>query len=134
MLKESIICIVIIVVIVVGNFVTQNYTTKLVDVMDEKMQELEEILLGREEKDSKEVKEQAKTKLEEIHKEWNDRRKRLSFYIEHDEIEKVETNLSDLNHLVEEEEYAEVVNQLDESVFLLKHIEKKYAFSLENIF
>ena len=134
MLKESIICIVIIVVIVVGNFVTQNYTTKLVDVMDEKMQELEEILLGREEKNSEEVKEQAKTKLEEIHKEWNDRGKRLSFYIEHDEIEKVETNLSDLNHLVEEEEYAEVVKQLDESVFLLKHIEKKYAFSLENIF
>lgn len=134
MLKESIICIVIIVVIVVGNFVTQNYTTKLVDVMENKMQELEKILLEREEKDSEKVKEQAKTKLEEIHEEWGNRRKKLSFYIEHDEIEKVETNLSDLNHLVEEEEYTEVVKQLDESVFLLKHIEKKYAFSLENIF
>lgn len=132
MLKESIICIVIIVVILVGNFLTQNNTTELVKVLKGKMEELENVLLSKENEEK--IDETAEEKIREIHDEWESRHDFLSYYIEHDEIEKVETNLADLDHLVEQSEYAEVVKQLDETIFLLEHIEKKYAFSLENIF
>lgn len=134
MIKEMIICIAIIIAIITGNYSTQNYTKNVVKVMDKKIEELEQEILNQKGENIDIIKENLQRIVEEIQEEWKSKVKILSLYIEHDEIEKVEINIDVLKNLIDENEATEIVKQLDESMYILKHIEKKYAFSLENIF
>ena len=60
--------------------------------------------------------------------------KKLAYYIEHDELEKVDTNLIGLKSYIETEEESDAVSELEKSVFVLKHIEDKTRMNLKNIF
>lgn len=132
MWKETIICIIIVTVIIVGNVITQNYTLESVKELADELEELKEDFLKIEqgEKNS----EDAKEKIKEIKANWDSRHDKLAYYIEHDELEKVETDLTAINSFIEKEEYTDAVSELDKSVFVLKHIKEKYEFNLENIF
>ena len=59
---------------------------------------------------------------------------KLAYFIEHDELEKVETDLVSIKSYIETQEYEQAVGELDKGAFVLKHIEDKYAFNLQNIF
>ena len=72
--------------------------------------------------------------MEEIKKSWEARHDKLAYFIEHDELEKVETDLTSLKSFIETNSYSEATSELDKSVFVLQHIEDKYAFNLENVF
>lgn len=130
MLKESIICIVLVIAIFIGNNVTQNYTKESAKELSNMLNELKENILNIEGEDSN----QLKDKMKGIKEEWESRFNKLAYYIEHDELEKVENNLTGISSFIEMEEYAEAISELDKGVFVLKHIQDKYAFSLENIF
>lgn len=132
MWKETIICIVLIVVIIIGNFITQKYTIESVESLSDKLEILKDNILKIESKEK--TIEHAKVAMEDIKKEWEARHDKLAYFIEHDELEKVETDLTSLNSFLEMEEYADAISELDKSVFVLKHIKDKYVFNLENIF
>ena len=82
----------------------------------------------------KKTKEEISEEVNIITEEWELRHDKLAYYIEHNELEKVEDNLTGLDSLTETEEYADAIKELDRCVFILKHIQEKYAFNLENIF
>ena len=131
MLKEIIICITIVTTIVIGNGVTQKYTTESVDEMVNLLNNIRtEISENEENIDISNL----KSEIDNLKEEWEKRHEKLAFYIEHDELEKVETNLTGLEGEIEGGEYGEVMSRLDQSVFLLEHIEDKYKFNLQNIF
>lgn len=132
MWKEAMICIVIVVVIIAGDIWTQNYTVQSVEELSKQLEELKSDLVKM--KDGEEIHEVTKEKLKDIREEWDKRHDKLAYFIEHDELEKVEDNLTGINSFIETEEYAEAISELDKSVFILKHIEEKYDFKLENIF
>lgn len=132
MWKEAVICIVIVLVIIIGNIGTQNYTVESVKVLSEKLQDLKMDVTKL--KDQEEASEETKNKMEAIQEEWSKRHDRLAYFIEHDELEKVENNLIGMDSYVESGEYAEAISELDKGVFILRHIEEKYAFKLENVF
>ena len=73
-------------------------------------------------------------KIEEVRKNWEERYKVLASVIEHDELEKVEKNLTGIYSALESKEQSEAISELDESMFILKHIKDKYSFKIENIF
>lgn len=127
--KEVIISIVIVVVIVIGNVVTQNYTRKSVEAISSDLNSLRQEL-NVEDVNQKE----AKKHFDEIEKKWDNMQEKMAYYIEHDELEKVKTNLTELKSHTETEEYEEAINDLDKSVFVLDHIEEKSEFNLKNIF
>ena len=129
MLKEMMICIVIVVAIIFGNNITQNYTKESIETMSKSLDSLREELV-KEEVDNM----QAKQKVDEIYGQWEERHKKLAYYIEHNELEKIETGLTEMKSFIETEEYTESIDKLDTSAFLLKHVEDRYAFNLENIF
>lgn len=129
MFKELVICIIIVALIFVGNIITQNYTNISVDITSEELNKLREEII-KEEVNS----EISNEKIGEIYNKWNNRHKNLAYYIEHDELEKVETDLSALKGYIEIEEYKEAVAELDRTVYVLQHIKHKNIFSLENIF
>ncbi len=76
----------------------------------------------------------AQQKVESIYEQWKKRHDKLAYFIEHDELEKVETELIAIKSFIETQEYAQTISELDKGVFLLTHIEDKYAFNLQNIF
>lgn len=129
MYKELIICITILILIVIGHIVTQNSTSKAVEVVSNNLNELrEELILDRVSQ------EKAKTKMGEIKKIWDEKSDYMAYYVEHDELEKVETELTKLKADIETKEYTMGVENLDNCVFILEHIKDKNALKIVNIF
>ena len=81
-------CIIIVIAIIVGNIVTQNYTVKSIGILSEELEELKKYVIEAEENGEEEVNENIKKKKEEMKKEWENRYDKLAYFIEHDELEK----------------------------------------------
>lgn len=131
MIKEAVISIIIVISILFGNYRTQDYTKESVNKLSEGLMNLRGELIKEEENINEK---NAKDKVDEIYKNWKERHDKLAYFIEHDELEKVETNLISLKSYIETKEYKDSVNELDKGEFILKHIEEKYAFNMQNIF
>lgn len=129
MYKELIICIITVIIIIIINQVTCNYTKESVNELTTKLSELRFEILNKDTSKNKAISE-----LQNIFEVWNNRYKVLACYIEHDELEKVETNLNSLYGEIESEEYKEAVSELDKTNFILHHIERKNKFDLKNVF
>jgi len=129
MLKETIICIVIIIAIIFGDKTTANFTTESVSELSSELGSLREKLTQ-----DNPSKQELQEKMEEIYQNWEQKHDKLAYYIEHDELEKVETDFVTIKSYIETEEFEEATSELDKSVFVLKHIEDKYDFNLQNVF
>ena len=127
MYKETIICIFIIILIIGLDIITQNYTKKstieITDCLSELKDEIENENL-----------ENAKLKIEELDNKWENRRDKLAYYIEHDELEKVDTAIVQVKSFVENDDIPSAMAELENGKFVLEHIERKYKFNLQNIF
>lgn len=128
MFKETLICVSIIILILLGNMITNKYTIKSIESLSNKLEEVKTSINENKEK------EDTQKNIEEMLSDFNSRHDKLAIYIEHAEIEKVELELESMQSYFEEEDNKKTINQIDKSVFLLKHLEDKYAFNLPNIF
>lgn len=128
MYKEFIICTVVIVFIVILNIATESYTKASIDTINENLENLKEII--REEESDEIIKKQ----IDEISEDWEKRYQKLAYYIEHDELEKVETELVSLKANIEINEYEQGIPDLDKCIFILKHIKEKSSIQIKNIF
>ena len=129
MLKETIICIVIVIAIFFGDNITQAYTKDSIGELSSELMSLREKLTQDDIEN-----EQIKSEVEGIYNKWAEKYNKLAYYIEHDELESVETELVSMRSYIETGEYQESISQLDKSVFILRHIEEKYEFNLTNVF
>ena len=82
MIKELIISIIIVVIIFVGNSVTENYTGESVDETKKSLSDLREEIMKNEDEVDVNI---AKQKIDKIHEQWDSRYEKLAYYIEHDE-------------------------------------------------
>ncbi len=129
MLKESIISIVVIIAIFLGNYATQNNTKENIEELTQELGDLKNALTQEEINH-----ETVKQETEKIYQEWGEKHDQLAYFIEHNELEKIETELTGMKSRIETQEYHDSIDGLDKSVFLLKHLEDKYAFNLQNVF
>lgn len=127
MKKAITICIVVIILIVILNIITENHTNAVMDEIVEDLDIIREKLIMKNSEDLNE-------NIEEIVDKWKERSKSLAYYIEHDEIEKVELYLLETKSNIEVEEYNIAVTSLDSCKFIIEHIKDKYTFKLVNIF
>lgn len=128
MWRDIAFCIIIIIVIITIDFFIQDYIKSSAEEITLKLNELKEEVLSSEENKINEV------KTEEVRKTWEEKYKILASVIEHDELEKVEKNLTGIYSALESKELSEVISELDESMFILRHIKDKYSFKIENVF
>lgn len=128
MYREITIIIVILLLIFIGNYITQKNTVKSVEIMTKELTELKIDLLNN--KDDKQIEE----KIEYIMKEWNRLNKILAYYIEHDELEKVETELTGVKANIEVNDYNCAIEELEKGIYILNHIKQKQALDFINIF
>lgn len=129
MYKELVIIIIVIVVIVIGNIITQNNTIEAVSQISGELVSLRKEM--EKEDASQEKSKQQMKKVEEV---WNEKYKLMAFYIEHNELEKVQTELTKLRADIQMEEYAQGVENLENCIFILEHIKDKSALKVVNIF
>ena len=129
MYKELIISAIIVISIFVLDFITQKYTD---DVINEAIQDLTTIKQALREDNVTE--EKVIRDAGENYEKWLDYHKTLAFYIEHNELEKVETNYVSGNSFIENAKYEDALSELEKTIFVLQHINDKYSVNLENIF
>lgn len=128
MWKDIVFCVIIIVVIIALDFFVQGYIKDSAEEMTIKLSNLKQEVWDKEENTINEI------DTKEVRQTWEDRYKILASVIEHDELEKVEKNLTGLYSALESKEKPEAVSELDESMFILRHIKDKYSFKIENVF
>lgn len=155
MYKELVISIIIVVSIFVLDYITQKYTD---NVINEAIQDLNTIKLAlKERKEEEEELNEEENETEEInegeeefegldedekilklasdnYEKWLKYHKRLAFYIEHNELEKVETNYVTGKSFIENAKYEDAMSEVEKTIFVLQHINDKYSVNLENIF
>lgn len=129
MYKELFILIAIIVIITVLDVVTQKYTANSIQEMSTKLSNLKEEI-----KSNSTNTDFIKQQNSNIYDNWMLHHDILSFYIDHSELEKVETSFSSCKSLIESQQYDFALAELEKAIFLLKHIGDKYAFNFANIF
>lgn len=129
MTKEWIICIIIIILIISLNITTQNYTKQSVEQINKNLEELKEKL-----EEENPNKEELQENMESIMREWKKRFNTLAYFIEHDELEKAETELTGLKANIEVEEYEQAVSELEKAIFILNHIKDKFKLEIKNVF
>ena len=129
MYKEIWISIVIVIIVSAGDIVSNNYTKNSVKDMSASLNEIR-YELEKNEKDENKIKEI----LNDINQKWRNKNEKLSFYIEHDELEKVETELYSLNANIDAKDCEQAIEKIEKCKFILKHIENKEKLSLKNIF
>lgn len=131
MTKEISIIIVIIVVIIFGNQITQKYTKIAIE---ETITQLNEIKDSLKEDENQIDKPEMKEKMEQFYKGWEKKHNKLAYFTEHDELEKVKTSVVSLKSYVETNEYEEAMSEINKSIFILQHIKDKSEFNLQNVF
>ena len=127
MKKEIIICFIVVVLVIALNVISEAHTDFIMEDTENSLETLrQDLFMANIESINSEIK--------EILDKWEDDKELLSIYIEHDELEKIETCLREINSNVETEEYNIAIQSLDTCVFLMNHIKDKYKLSVKNIF
>ncbi|MBO6244570.1 MAG: DUF4363 family protein [Clostridia bacterium] len=133
MFKEIIICIIIVLIIIVGNFYIQKYIESAVIESSKNLRGLR-VKLQENNNNSDINVEDINNSYKKTQQEWKNIFSKLAFFVEHTELEKVETSFTALKSYIETNKYEDAIEELDKSEFLLKHIEDKYSLNWQNIF
>ena len=127
MCKEIIIIIVVIGLVIGFDIISNNYLKESVTELSNELNVLKIQIL-------EENHESAKEQMKKVKEKWKERYKVLAYYVEHDELEKVETELVRLFADIDMEEYNHCVNEIETSIFILEHIEQKEKIDIISIF
>ena len=131
MKKEAIITSVIIIMIIIAEYITKNYTKQVFSKVENELNLLKEEILDDKNANNKEY---LIKRTESIKEDWEKDNELLSYYLEHDELEKVNTQIVLIKGYLESDSLQDSIPDLEECIFILKHIQEKEAFNLKNIF
>lgn len=128
-MKQVIIIIIVLIIIFGGAWYTQNFLNETSDTLVSRLENLKTDL-ETESVDENRLKEET----DEIYGEWEDINEKWSVIVLHDEIDLIETSLIRMKSKIKIGEIDESMEDIDTSIFLLKHIKEKEKTSLKNIF
>ncbi|MBO5348332.1 MAG: DUF4363 family protein [Clostridia bacterium] len=132
MKKEIIICLVIVIGIVIGDIFLQNYTKNSLNEINNKLSDLKEELIK-----SDDINTQINDiilSMDEINNEWNQKFNILTCFLEHDELEKVKTQLVAISAGIDIKDKRYIYEELNKTIYILEHIRDKQSFKIDNIF
>ena len=128
-MKEFTIIIFILIIIFGGATYTQKFLNNTSNVLVSKLENLKTDLQN-ENKNQDTLQKQT----DEIYGQWKDINEKWSVIVLHDEIDLIETSLIRMKSKIKTGSLDESVEDLDTSIFLLKHIKEKEKTNLKNIF
>ena len=134
MKKEIIIVSIIVILTIIFNIITQNYTNKMVNLFANKLDDISKLANEEFENNSTSKEEEISNRAESLTDEWAKKSSFLAFYIEHDELEKVDTSIVTLKEYLKIGKYEEAIPELKKCEFLLNHIKEKETLKTINLF
>ena len=129
MRREAVITLVIILVILIGEYLTQNYSRKTLGGVQDSLRELKEEILNPEIEVSELI-----DKTNQIYDKWKEDNQLLSYYLEHDELEKVNTQFVLVRGFLESDTPVDTIPEIEEGIYILEHIKEKEKLSMKNVF
>ena len=128
MKKEAIITISIVLLILLAEWLTQGYTHKAFAEIEDNLTQLKEEILQ-----TNANSEQLINKTEQNAELWESKQEDLSYYLEHNELEKVNTQIVLIKGYLESDSPQDAIPDLEEGLYIIEHIKEKEAFKLKNI-
>lgn len=126
-LKEYFIVISILIIV----FLIENLTSKS---LNNATSSLENGIQSVENKVLEAKKEEAKNEFKDLKKNWNDESEKLALFVEHNELEKISKDIVIVESNLENNDTNEILENIDELQFMLKHVNEKYKLTLKNVF
>lgn len=123
--KPILLASIIVIFVIILDFITVNNTKKIIGNMNEKLDKIDNLL-----SDNKSAVDSANDLLEN----WEKSYKLMSYYLEHDEIEKIGNNINLIQKQIEIEDYDDARQSITETKFLFDHLEEKQILNIENFF
>lgn len=128
-MKQIIIIIIVLIIIFGGAWYTQNFLNNTSDKLVSRLEDLKKDLQTGNVDENR-----LKEETDEIYGEWEEINEKWSVVVLHNEIDLIETSLIRMKSKIKIGEVEESMEDLDTSIFLLKHIKEKEKTSLKNIF
>lgn len=137
--KTLIIAIIIVIIVIILDIIFENYSKSSIEKVNKNIDMMSSLFEKNEnvddEKDSEDYDINKMKKFSENAKEeWKKREKILSCFIEHDEIEKINVKLDVLYTQVKDKNWVDSKSTVSEIKRLIKYLDGKYEFSIQNIF
>ena len=130
MYKQIFIILIVIVLIITSDILMQKNTDRTINNIIHKLDELREKMIDKNNGNYEDIKKE----IDNIINMWKNEYNKLAYYLEHYELEKVETELTKLRANIEVEEYDTGIENIDTCIFVLKHISDKISFRIVNVF
>lgn len=127
MKKEIFLTILILSLIIILDIVLSKNIDNKIDFISSKLEHLQENM-------DLEDEENIKKEFEFIDSEWKKTEEIFSFYLEHDELEKVGVEMSNIKESIETGEFNETKTDINRLQFILEHLKDKMDFKLKNVF
>ena len=134
MQKEILIVVIIVVAIITLNYITTSYTRNGFEQVNSKLDAIKNIgneLLNEEKEENITL---ISEKIKDLEDEWKIINKKTSFYLEHDELEKVKSSMVKFKIFFELGEYSEAIPELENCKYILRHIKDKESLNPINLF
>lgn len=134
MQKEILIVVIIVVAIITLNYITTSYTRNGFEQVNSKLDAIKNIgneLLNEEKEENVTL---ISEKIKDLEDEWKIINKKTSFYLEHDELEKVNSSMVKFKSFFELGEYSEAIPELENCKYILRHIKDKESLNPINLF
>lgn len=128
MKKEIFIICIIIIFITILHIVTQEYTEKFFSSISIELDKLEESILSQNNTD------EIDKEIDELQEKWISKYNLLACFIEHDELEKVQTALISIDANYKVKQYGRCIDEIEKCKFILEHIKNKDSLKITNVF
>ncbi len=129
MTKQIVISILIFIIVISLNYISQNYTTEVARELNYRLEEIENYILA-DEVNNLEISRNA-TNLRGY---FEEKFEMLVIYIEHEELEKLQLTIIEVEKLLKKEEYSTAQVEISKCENIINRIDEKYKFSIKNIF
>ena len=130
----------LVIAIIILDTITHNYTKNNFAKINEQLEQIKKISknIAKEEKERESDKNSKQQELQEkikiMEEDWQAINKNTAFYIEHEELEKVNASMIKFKSYIQLEEYTEAIPELENCKYILDHIRDKEAMQIINLF
>lgn len=129
MKKEFVIGFIIIFIIIILDIIFKNYTLRVFNSLNKSFDDLNTNISLID--DSKNIK--ALENIKEINNIWEKNFNKLSCFLEHDELEKIKTQIVIIESAIKVNDYECAFEEVSQAKYLLDHLKDKQSFKIENI-
>ena len=128
MKKEIIISVIIIIFIIFFHASTQVYTQNFFNSISDDLNNIEKKFFSENINED-----ELESDIDSITNKWKEKYDYFACFIEHDELEKVQTQLISIKSNIKTEDYGKAIDETERCKFILKHIEEKDSLKVVNI-